>query len=118
MIARLRWGRFRLEGASACHLYPTGLELTVLALIAAGCRPGAGDSRATHLAALVGAERAFAAMAMAQGQREAWLHWFAPAGLMYRQGRFVNARRFMGQDDPDPTPAGPGRAPATRRGCR
>jgi len=47
-------------------------------------------------------------MAMERGQRAAWLHWFAPGGLMLRQGSLVNAHGFMSQEPPTPPPAPPG----------
>lgn len=61
------------------------------------------DELSPALASLVETERAFAKFCAEKGQPESWLEFFADDGIMFRPAP-VNAKEFMRQRLPTPTP--------------
>jgi ketosteroid isomerase-like protein len=80
-------------------------QLSLFLLLALFGFPVLADSRQAALRELVAAERAFARDGAALGQREAWLKWFAPDGVMFRPGP-AKAHEVMRDPEQPTAPAG------------
>lgn len=65
------------------------------------------QARTPGLQSLIDAELAFARRNMEAGQKQSWLDYFAPDGVMFLASGPVNAREYMsGDPQPAPAPAG------------